>query len=64
MMKYRFETLNTENERIDLYNCKSKREIRKLINILPNRFYRTTNLKNDKLVKGLSKLNKIEPFEF
>lgn len=63
--KFKVETLNNENETIDTIECKTKREVKKVINSynFPSH-YRTVKTNNNKLVKGLSRLYKQEAFTF
>lgn len=62
--KFKVETLNSENEAVNIIECKTKRIAKKVINSynFPSH-YRTIKTKNNKLIKGLSRLHKIEAVE-
>lgn len=63
--KFKVETVNNENETINVIECKTKREVKKVINTynFPSH-YRTVKTSNNKLVKALSRLYKQETFTF
>lgn len=63
--KFKVETLNNENETINIIECKTKREAKKVINSynFPSH-YRTVKTSSNKLVKGLSRLYRQEAFTF
>lgn len=56
--KFKIEIVNRENETIETYEAKTKRDVKKILNAVPYNHYRTYNKKNDKLVKRFTKLNK------
>ena len=63
--KFKIETLNNENETINTIECKTKRDVKKVINTynFPSH-YRTVKTSNNKLVIALSRLYKQEVFIF
>ena len=63
--KFKVETLNNKNETIDTIECKTKRDVKKVINTynFPSH-YRTVKTSNNKLIKTLSRLYKQEAFTF
>jgi len=62
--KFKIETLNKENETIDTLECKTKRDVKRVLSNWTVTHYRTIKTKNNKIIKNLSKLNKTEQFSF
>ena len=63
--KFKIEVLNKDNEVTDVIECRTRKEVKNTVNSYNFPLhYRTIKTKNNKMIKSLTKLHKIDTFTF